>query len=182
VEGGVTCIVGIADGESVWLGGDSAGISGWDKTIFTEPKVFRNGEWVMGFTTSFRMGQLLQHVLVPPRLPEPSVPLERFMVTEFIDAVRQTLRGGGFAKKENDVERGGQFLVGIRGRLFFVDSDYQVGESTDGYAAIGSGFAYALGSLYATEGADNEDRVRASLKAAVKFSAGVAEPFNVVKA
>jgi hypothetical protein len=51
----MTCIVGLVDGGRVWLGGDSAGVSGWDLTVRADRKVFRNGPYVMGFTTSFRM-------------------------------------------------------------------------------------------------------------------------------
>jgi len=36
-------------------------------------------------------------------------------------------------------EAGGTFLVGYRGRLFRVDSDYQVGESVNNYCAVGCG-------------------------------------------
>ena len=55
----MTCIVGLIDGRRVWMGGDSAGVSGLDITVRADAKVFRNGDFLIGFTSSFRMGQLL---------------------------------------------------------------------------------------------------------------------------
>jgi hypothetical protein len=61
--GVMTCIVGITDGRTVTIGGDSAGSDGW-------------------------------HVAV--------------------EAVRECLSTGGYARTENGREQGGQFLVGRR--------------------------------------------------------------------
>ena len=66
----MTCIVGLIDGNRVWMGGDSAGVSGLDITVRSDPKVFRNGDFLIGFTSSFRMGQLLAFRLRPPPRPE----------------------------------------------------------------------------------------------------------------
>ena len=52
----MTCIVGLIDGRRVWMGGDSAGVSGLDITVRADAKVFRNGDFLIGFTSSFRMG------------------------------------------------------------------------------------------------------------------------------
>ena len=39
----MTCIVGIADGAKVWIGGDSAGVAGWSLTVRADEKVFAVG-------------------------------------------------------------------------------------------------------------------------------------------
>ena len=123
----MTCIVGLVDDGRVWMGGDSAGVAGWDLTVRADRKVFRNGPYVMGFTSSFRMGQLLRHGFEPPSPPEQPGDLEAFMATTFIDAVRERLKAGGWAVKNLEQEQGGTFLVGVSGRLFEIGSDYQVG-------------------------------------------------------
>ena len=179
----MTCIVGLEHNGKVTIGGDSAGTNGWlQQTIRADMKVFPIEEFAFGFTSSFRMGQLLRYKLHPPPFPE-NVDLESYMVTIFVDQVRQTLKDGGFAEKQHEVERGGCFLVGIRGCLFTVDSDYQVGRSVDGYAAAGCGDDLALGALYATSLSNRSARWRlqTALEAAAKFSAGVAPPFNFVE-
>ena len=134
----MTCIVGVVHKGRVWIGGDSAGVDGWALQVRADSKVFRRGPFVLGFTTSFRMGQLLRYGLQIPLHP-PHIEVEQWMATAFIDAVRECLKGGGFAQKKDEQETGGTFLVGYRSHLFAVHDDYQVGQAIDGYDAIGSG-------------------------------------------
>lgn len=175
----MTVIVGIAHKGRVHLGADSVGVSGYQITIRNDPKVFRNGPYVIGFTTSFRMGQLLHHAL---QAPHPTGNLNRFMVTTFVDALRTCLKDGGWARKDAEQEEAGTFLVGIHGRLFTVHSDYQVSEPTDGYAAVGCGDDLALGALHATAqlGMRPRRRLTAALAAADHHSAGVGGPYLYV--
>ena len=176
----MTCIVGLADAGRVVIGGDSAGVAGLDLVLRADRKVFRNGGAVFGFTSSFRMGQLLAYRLKVPRR-HPDTDLMSWMVTDFVDAVRGCLKEGGFARVTSGEEAGGHFLVGIEGRLFEIEDDFQVGEAVHGYAACGCGAAYALGVLHATTGHPN-GRVQAALAAAEAFSAGVRGPFNYEEA
>jgi ATP-dependent protease HslVU (ClpYQ) peptidase subunit len=62
----MTCIVGMVENGKVYIGGDSAGVSGFDYHIREDQKVFQNGDMIFGFTSSFRMGQLLQYSLKIP--------------------------------------------------------------------------------------------------------------------
>ena len=174
----MTCIVGVVHGERVYIGGDSAGVAGYALTVRADEKVFRNGPFLMGFTTSFRMGQLLRFNLKPPEHRKGVEPYE-YMVTDFVDAARKCLKKGGYAKKENEVESGGDFLVGYRGHLFTVESDYQVAEATDGFNAVGCGAALARGALYITAQKKPRERVLLALKAAEHMNAGVRGPFIV---
>lgn len=177
----MTCIVGIEHAGRVYLGADSAGSTGWTLTVRADEKVFKVGPFVMGFTTSFRMGQLLRYNLT---VGEPTVGCEdeRFMATTFIDSVRTTLKGGGYAQVHDGQEAGGEFLVGYKGRLYQVCSDYQVGRSVSGYAAVGSGDRVALGALYATTHLPPDERIQVALDAAEQFSAGVRGPFVMMDA
>ena len=70
--------------------------------------------------------------------------------------------------------------MGVRGRLFQVDDDYQVGECIAEYNAVGCGRSYALGSLYVTQDLPASVRVLKALEAAQHFSAGVREPFRLM--
>lgn len=177
----MTCIVGIADGNSVVIGGDSAGVANYDRTIRADVKVFKVGPMVMGFTSSFRMGQLLHHRLAPLPKHGPRLSAEAYLVGPFINAVRGTLSAGGWLSTDNGQEEGGQFLVGYRGRLYQIDSDFQVGDPVDQVAAIGCGESYALGALHATPRKGTKARIRHALEAACHYSAGVAPPFLIVE-
>jgi ATP-dependent protease HslVU (ClpYQ) peptidase subunit len=178
----VTVIAGLVDNGTVLIGGDSAGVAGYQLTVRRDSKTFVNGPYVLGFTSSFRMGQILRHTFTPPTPPS-DADIERFMCTTWIDAVRNVLKGAGWALVHEGQESGGTFLVGIHGRLFEVNGDYQVGENLDGYAAVGCGDDVALGALYATADADMaaEDRVVTALRAAERFSAGVRGPFTLTR-
>lgn len=177
----MTCIAGVVSNGDVWMAGDSAGVAGLNLTVMRQPKVFRSGEFLFGYTTSFRMGQLLRYGLkIPPQRSRESV--ERYLQISFIDALRKGLSVGGFARKKDEVESGGCFLMGYRGRLFRVLGDYQVTEARDRFDAVGCGAAYALGVLYAArKWLLPYDRLRMALKAAERMSAGVRGPFNVLR-
>jgi ATP-dependent protease HslVU (ClpYQ) peptidase subunit len=188
----MTCIVGIESDGKVYIGGDSAGVAGYSLTIRSDAKVFTKlgfeantytpVGWIMGFTSSFRMGQLLRYKLELPKVPATADTLEEFMATAFVDAARAALSAGGWLSKDKDRESGGMFLVGVRGELFCVQSDFQVARAADGYDAVGCGDELALGSLYSTIGKTGvEDRLLTALRAAEHHSAGVAGPFTIVE-
>lgn len=122
----MTCIVGITDGRTVTVGGDSAGSDGWHVAVLSDSKVFQVGPYLMGFTTSYRMGQLLRYSLT---------------------------------------------------------DDYQIGHTISGYAAVGSGYLVALGSLHSTARSPVGSRQRAvmALEAAAQLTEGVRPPFTVVQ-
>lgn len=172
----VTCIVGIVEGNTVWMGGDSAGVAGYHLTVRGDQKVFTNGPMIFGFTSSFRMGQLLRYALDIPD-HDPRIDVDRYMATTFIAAVRQCLKANGWASKEGESERGGTFLVGYQGRLFQVCDDYQVGAPVDGFDAVGCGAEVARGALFASAHLKANERVALALSAAERFSAGVRGPF-----
>ncbi len=175
----MTCIVGLTDKGRVYMGGDSAGAAGYSLVVRADPKVFRNGPFRIGYTSSFRMGQLLRFKLDPPPHHPADMDDFRYMSTAFIDEVREVLKEGGYAKVDNNQEEGGAFLVAYRGQLYEIGGDFQVGQPLDPFAAVGCGFEIALGAMYATDGYGPEDRIRTALAAAQRFSAGVREPFLI---
>jgi hypothetical protein len=144
----MTCIAGLESGGNVYIGADSAAISGLALCVRADTKVFRNGPFLIGFTTSFRMGQLLQFRLQPPDHPA-GMPTFEFLITLFVDSVRSCLRTGGFARRKEEQEVAGSFLLGYRGCLYSLDSDYQVARAADGICAVGCGAQIALGALHA---------------------------------
>lgn len=177
----MTAIAGIVEDGKVWIGGDSAGASGLSLTVRSDPKVFINGEFVFGYTSSFRMGQLLEHEFTPPK-PHEGEDGMPYMVKRFIPGVKSTLRSGGYQVSRDGQDTGGTFLVGYRGQLYMVHNDYQVARLKQPFAAVGCGEDLALGSLYTTREFDLSPRARIeiALEAAAEFSAGVRGPFTVL--
>ena len=162
------------------MGADSAEVAEYEIHRRADSKVFINSDFIIGFTSSFRMGQLLRYSFLPPARKE-GQEIFAYMVTDFIDAVRTCLKQGGYAKIENNEDLGGIFLVGHKGRLFTIESDFQVCETILPYAAVGCGGTYALGSLYSTDDViPSVERLTRALRAAAEFSAGVRDPFNII--
>lgn len=177
----MTCVVALRHDGRIYMGADSAGVGGWySRQNRMDPKIYRVGEMLIGFTTSFRMGQLLGYSLSVPH-HHPDVAIEKYMATTFINAVRECLKGGGWAEKDKEQEKGGNFLVAYKGRIFEIQRDYQVAESADAFNAVGCGQDLALGSLHTSQGwtLKPRDRVEIALEAAAAFSAGVHPPFKI---
>lgn len=177
----MTCIVGIEHRGGVIIGGDSAATAGWRQTIRADDKVFANGPYVMGLTGSARAAQLLRYHL---SLAAPDTwDVDRFIATTFIDAVRDTMKRGGYAKSDSNQESvgGSHFLVGVAGRVYAIYDDYQFSRSSAGYMAVGCGDEIALGSLHTTSKLkmDPYTRVEHALRAAAAVSAGCAGPFVI---
>ncbi len=179
----MTCIVAVKDNHNrLWMGGDSAGVGGfgtYSVVTRTDPKVFKLGEYLIGFTSSFRMGQILRHKFKPP-IPPADVDISHFMVTDFVDELRKCFKEAGWIEIKEGKESGGIFIVGIRGKLFTIEEDFQVAESADEFTATGCGIELALGSLHTSEGWGPVDRIQLALGAAQRFSGGVREPFLII--
>lgn len=177
----MTCIVGLVDNGNVYIGGDSAGVAGLSVSIRADEKVFHNGPFIMGFTSSFRMGQLLRYKFNPPKQNVKQTDME-YMVTDFIDSVRKCFGENGFGSTQDKADNeGGTFLVGYNQGLYHIDSDFQVGKPMWLYDSVGCGSDIAKGSLFSTKGCAPEARVKLALEAAAAFSGGVSAPFALVK-
>jgi len=182
----MTCIVGIKDKElhRVVIGGDSAASADSSYNLRKDPKVFKNGEFLFGCATSFRMMQLLRFSFKPPIIEE-GRDIYEYMCTDFINEVRKCFSEGGYLQKEQSGEEiGGQFIIGYKDRLFYIDDDFQVAEFIDDYHAIGCGADFALGSLallsqiFINETLI-ENKVKMALEVAEHFALGVQRPFVI---
>lgn len=176
----MTAIVAIIDKGKVYMGGDSAGVGGYHITTRKDPKVFINGDFIFGFTSSFRMGQLLQYSFNPPEQSR-SLDDRTFIYTDFINSVRECFSSGGYMEVSSNRESGGNFLVGYKGTLYNIDDDFQIGIPYHPFDAVGCGFDLCLGSLYSTRKMNlkPEEKITMALEAAQEFSAGVRGPFVI---
>ena len=176
----MTVIVGLAQDGHVYIGGDSAGILGYDVTALTSGKVWRSGDMLFGAAGNFRMLQLLRYSLEPPHR-KPEVDVVEYLTTSFADAVLDCLSNGRYPRKAED-DPGGVLIIGYEGRLFCMQQDISFIEPVSGAYAVGAGGDnYAMGVLYATQGQEPRERVQLALEAAEEFSADVRRPFVIEK-
>lgn len=181
----MSCIVGLVHEGKVYLGGDSAGSDGFTINGYRAPKVWKQGEFVIGVCGRYVPMQLLRESFAPPAFKE-GQSADKYMITEFLPAYRKLMQEWGYGKKEAKNESCGEdtgtgVLVGVRGRLFRIESEFQVLEPIHEYAADGSGTYHAMGSLYSTEGKEPRERITEALKAAEYFVCTVRSPFVIVE-
>lgn len=182
----MTCIAAIQHDDNVTICGDSS-VVGDNHNVTTKvgSKVFRNGEFIIGFTSSFRMGQLLEYIVKPQRQKMSQTDMQ-YLVVDFIEQVRNVFDEHGYMSTfvDNDgltgEQLGGSFMFGYRGKLYQCDIDFHVYQVTDDFAAIGCGAHYAMGSLYATKKQPVKQRLMLALEAASHFSGAVRPPFNII--
>jgi len=181
----MTCIVGIVDriNNEIIIGGDSAGVGGLDIVKRKDVKVFnKDDKFLIGFTSSFRMGQILHYCDFNVEEQSEYEDDLSFMIRKFVPSVQKLFKEHEWSKRTNDGEsKGGIFIVGYKNNIYKIESDFQVGLSHKDYESCGCGESYALGSLYTSENLTPEDRVMKALETAAEFSAGVCAPFNIVK-
>jgi ATP-dependent protease HslVU (ClpYQ) peptidase subunit len=174
----MTCICGIAEKGVVWIGGDSACVSGWETQRTSISKVFLRGQFLIGCAGSFRAHQIVKHFLDVELQPD-DMDDETFMVVHFAEALRICLKEHGYTKIENNREEGGYFLVGYRSQLYYVASDFQVNTNLNGVDAIGAGREYAIGVMLALGNLPPAERIKRALEIAEEMSGAVVGPFII---
>lgn len=178
----MTCIVAIVQDGKVWMGADSAASnSSWHLRTRNDQKLFRKGEMLFGFTSSYRMGQLLRYCFSPPPFEGQRDPME-YLCGPFIDELLKCFEDKKYAAIKDNVARGGCFLVGWRGQIYRIEEDFQVAQAADPFDSVGCGDVYALGALAAIEDAKMSARKKLirALEVAERYSAGVRRPFHVL--
>ena len=176
----MTCIAGYRENKKIWIGADSLGAGGSSCVVRKDEKVFQNGEMLFGYTSSFRMGQLLRFAFKPPEQSKHKGDYE-YLCTDFIDAVAKLLKDKQYASEKSNVLRIGNFLLGYKGELYEIEGDLQVAMQVKPYMACGCGFELALGAMHALERVDVSPQVKITraLEAAEEFSSYVRSPFII---
>ena len=181
----MTCIVGFSYKKKCYVGGDSAGSEANNGNIAArlDPKVFVRNGYLFGYTSSFRMGDILQYICPPPEVKAAKISLREHLIVHWIPVLREKLKAEGCIEIKESKEKGGTFIVAYRGALCTIHDDFQVSAVIANYCAVGSGYMYALGAFHATSSLDMKpkERVTAALSAAAFHNAYVREPFTIIE-
>jgi hypothetical protein len=116
----MTCIAAIIDSKGVGhIACDSLGSNQRTKGVFATRKIFVVGDMLIGYTGSYRMGQLLQYRLNLPTA-RMGQELDEWLHVDFVDAVRELLLSNGAMQVENNIETtlhgsGGSVSAGVGG-------------------------------------------------------------------
>lgn len=141
----MTCIVGVEYKNTVLIGGDIQGTGGNNKVIHTQPKVFNKSGVVFGYTSSYRFGQLIEHALEEPIVPDNITDIYRWLTSVLVPKLHISMKSGWYV--DGDSPEGGNCLIGVKNQLWELQEDWSVLRSVRGYMAVGSGCEYALGSM-----------------------------------
>ena len=182
----MTCIVGIQLKNKAIIGADSYRSSGgnYQKHLGVEKKIFTKGGFIFGSTGSVRQRQLLRYSDSPDNWSFYTSPedIDQFIHTDFIYWVRKTFKDGGLLEIENNLESySGNFLVACFGHLFEIGSGLSVTRHNNDVHALGCGWEFAYGAMYASRNKSPKKRLLAGLEAAEKYSAYIGSPFYFVE-
>jgi ATP-dependent protease HslVU (ClpYQ) peptidase subunit len=182
----MTCIVGLVDRNAVWLGGDRAATNGsLGRALIKEPKIFTKGEVGFGVCGLPKVMNALKHGI---ELPVQSGNDDwAFLVSELVPAIRKGLIKFDAAQENKSplgigggIEFDGAMLIAYRGHLYILEENFQLIESNEKFASIGSGSALALGSFIATKNVRSaKKRILMALEASTN-NASCAPPFDTL--
>ena len=156
----------------------------------SQKKVVQSGPWLLGAAGDLRAINVLSHNFVPP-VPRPTLggaQLDKFVSTDFIPALRDTLEKSGYAPTHKEFAGKAEFeselIVAVNGIVYQVDGDYSWLSDASGLYSIGSGSSYALGAMTATGWGRSvmtaRNAVMKALSVASKYDPATGSPFYAI--
>lgn len=145
----MTCVVAYIDKDGVGhIAADSAGtsVSQHYRNDNKAKKIFKKNDMMFGYTTSFRMGQILEHCLKLPDRNE-NITDYHYLISQLIPEIRKVFLSENYMLSTE--KEGGNFLIVWNGNIYEVQSDFSVMDRSDSFASVGSGYKEA-GSVMKT--------------------------------
>lgn len=149
----MTCIVAFKtlEGNSV-IAGDFMASNGHHFRKVATSKVFlKSQKCAIGYTSSFRMGQILEHYWSLPSRVE-GQDLDSYINVDIIESLRATFTAYGYGIKNSNgttiEDIGGTFILLYEDRIYEIQGNYSALDYDSEVIAVGSGMDAALGSLF----------------------------------
>lgn len=102
-----------------------------------------------------RGANLLHYGWKAPKLPSDDTDLDVWFTATLIPSIREEFTNSGFEVKREDGEsakHGGDYLIAVRGQLYYLFEDYSWEKDANGLYVVGTGGELALGALEAYKG------------------------------
>lgn len=179
----MTCISALVKDGHVWMAGDLMGSNGYTGKVYSDSKVFVNGDFIIGYTSSFRMGQLLEFNWVqPPRLE--GMEDREYLQISVVESLRSCFQQYGYGIKDGVEDIGGNFLIGYRGCVYEMQHNFSLLKHED-YVACGSGIDYATSAMSvlidnAAGDFDPYDVLQTAIGTAAKFVTSVSAECTIL--
>jgi ATP-dependent protease HslVU (ClpYQ) peptidase subunit len=169
----MSCVIGLLNNGRLYMASDGiATTEEGERRPVICIKLFKNKNYLIGYTGSVRHGQVLG-----PKFFEPPT-----NVYELPDAIRQKFIDTGciLTTETGQQVHSSNILVGYRGHLFEILIDFQMNEVSGDFTSIGSGSPYAMGSLFATKKWKSpEKRIINALDCAREYDRSCGRPYAI---
>lgn len=144
----MTCCIGYKTDKMLYFAGDTQGSNEDTKETRLDPKIFKLKNILVATCGSFRMRDVLMYELDIPKL-KIGEDIDKYVRTTVINAIRSLFIEKNICVKndETDLACPGDILLGIRDKIYKIESDFQVGEINKPYVAIGCGAREAMGAM-----------------------------------
>jgi ATP-dependent protease HslVU (ClpYQ) peptidase subunit len=185
----MSCVIGYVDKDGkIFMGADSAAIyhTSLDIRNICNSKIFNKDDMLFGFVSSLRCGQILRYIFKIPSRPE-GIDDMTYMCAIFVDAMKNCFKENDFALVVDGGELAfeGDILIGYRGALYKIESNFQIILEDAPYVSIGCGEPYATTSMSVLEDVSPDmtpdDKILLALGKCEHFNAGIRKPFYVYK-
>lgn len=136
-------------GDGVVIACDSQITWGWEKIEDQRTKIWASTPYAIGAAGCVRTAQIIQQYTDWPKYrADEDTDLEAFLVKRIAPAVRSALTDTGTISSHHGVESSDASLIIAWGKhLAYMSGNWSTGMPKSGRAAIGSGYAEALGHL-----------------------------------
>jgi len=169
----MSCVIGLVDNGKIYFGADGfATTEDGERRPIVANKIFRNKDYLIGYTGSVRTGQLVE----PAHFDAPAD------ISELAESMREHLYARGcVAVAEGGIHmQTSNFLIAYKDKLYEILKDFQLNEVMGNFTAIGSGAAYAMGAIYVMNKYNLEPikQLELALQATTHFHTAVGPPFD----
>lgn len=143
----MTCIIGYKTEKGTFLGADSLGSNGHTKAEYTTPKLFKVYDMVIGYTTTYRFGQILQYHMKEILVKE--MDSYNYLIKIIVPEIRRCLGEHGAKHTKDNLESGGNCIIGYKNEIYELQNDFSVLSSVNGLITVGSGEDISRGAMIA---------------------------------
>jgi len=172
----MTCLVGVIQDGKTYIGTDGYATSDeCERKHIVCRKMFASDNYLVAFAGHIRTGQLLY--------PENGFkfPKDIYQIPNHMYLWLREYESIGRDEAQMAMIQS-NFLIATKDKIYEVLADLNISEVDPacGYTAVGSGTAYAMGSLYSTSNYSNPIlRIKTALNAAAEFIRNVGPPYSI---
>ena len=138
----MTCIVWVVANRKVFIWWDTQGTDNdYSKDIRKDVKVFKNGDFVIWFSGSYRVGQILRYCLDFTMEPTESGKIEKdfmwYMCCDFVTHIRDSLEKNFYSDTKKDKKVWEMsILIWYKDKLVQICEDFQVSECVNPFDSV----------------------------------------------